>query len=185
MKAQQDEETYALGYDRIDELSRNARSFEAVGGYNTIPKPVGTPDGTRIALEIGVTPGFFKLLGIIPKSGRLLDEGDVKNPVAVISSAFWRDRLHSDPKVIGSSIMVSGLSRTVIGLLPEGIHFPVGTEGPVVFLPISLNAKGGDDLFSDQAIVMARLKPNVSRRQALEETEKHLIPAPERGCGGT
>jgi putative ABC transport system permease protein len=182
VKGQHDEKTYALSYERIEELHRKARSLAAVGGYNTMPKPIGTHDGTRIALVTEVTPRFFKMLGVRPRSGRLLDGADAKNPVAIVSAAFWRERLHSDPGVIGSAIMVSGQSRTVVGVLPEGIHFPQGIEGPVVYIPISLNAKGEDDLLSDQAIVMGRLKPGVSRPQALQEA-RSILSHSQAGSG--
>ncbi len=55
--ARQDEQTYALGYDRIDELHRNARSFEAVGGYNSMARPIGStetglpPDTRMVAIR--------------------------------------------------------------------------------------------------------------------------------------
>lgn len=43
-----DEKTNALSYERIEELHRNARSLTAMGGYNTMPKPIATHDGTRV-----------------------------------------------------------------------------------------------------------------------------------------
>ncbi len=169
-KGQQEGTTYALSYKQIDALRRDTRSFAAVSGYNTMMRPVGTPDGTRIALLTEITPQFFKMLGVHAKLGRLLTEGDDKAPVAMVSAAFWQERLHRNPKAIGSTIKLSGQLRTVIGVLPEGVHFPQGTEAPVVYTPISLNAKGEDDLFSgNSAFVMARMKPGVTMQQALAE----------------
>jgi len=169
-KAQQDGRTYALSYPMIDSLRRNARSFTAVSGYNTTVKPVGTSDGTRMAVLTEVTPQFFKMLDVRAKFGRLLGDADEKAPVVMVSAVFWKDWMHGDPKAIGSTIRLSGQLRTVIGVLPEGIHFPQGTEAPVVYMPISLDAKGEDDLFSgDAASVMARMKPGVSPQQALAD----------------
>ena len=162
--------TYALSYKQIETLRRDVRSFAAVSGYNTMVRPVGTSDGTRIALLTEVTPQFFNMLGVHAKLGRLLDDADEKAPVAMVSAAFWQERLHGNPKAIGSTIKLSGQLRTVIGVLPEGVHFPQGTEAPIVYTPISLNAKNEDDPFSgDSATVMARMKPGVTMQQALAE----------------
>lgn len=163
--------THALGYSQIEDLRRDSHSFSAVSGYNTMARPVGTTDGNRMALLTEVTPQFFNMLGIRAKFGRLLSSADVNAPVAVVSSEFWQDRLHRDPNAIGSTIKLSGQLRTVIGVLPEGVHFPQGTAAPTVFTPISLTAKGKDDLFGGPAMVMARMKPGVSMQQARTEAQ--------------
>ena len=177
MKGQQEGTAYALSYKQIEALRRDAHSFAAVGGYNPMLRPIITGDGSRMALLTEVTPGFFNMLGVRAKSGRLLREPDEKAPVAVVNAVFWQERLHRDPKVIGSTIKVSGQLRTVIGVLPEGVRFPGGTEAPVVFTPISLNAKGEDDLFSGSAMVMARMKQGVSTEQARAEARSVVAHA--------
>ena len=169
-RAKQDGRTYALSYHTIDALRRDTRSFTAVGGYNTMVKAVGTSDGTRMDALVEVTPEFFKMLGVRAKLGRVLSDADQKSPVVMVNAAFWKDWMHGDPKVIGSTIKMSGELRTVIGVLPEGIHFPQGTDGPLIYAPISLNAPGeGSFLIGDAATVMARMKPGVSPQQALAD----------------
>ena len=169
-RAHQDGRTYALSYPKIDALRHDTRSFTAVGGYNTMVKPVGTSDGTRMAVLTEVTPQFFKMLDVRAKLGRVLGDADEKASVAMVSAVFWKDWLHGDPKVIGSTIKLSGQLRTVIGVLPEGIHFPLGTEAPMVYVPISAGTLGEAGMFSgDAATVMARMKPGVSPQQALAD----------------
>lgn len=160
--------TYMLSYSQIDELRRNAHSFSAVSGYNQLPRPVTTQDGDRMAVITQVTPDFFAALGVKPKLGRLINASDEKAPVVVVNGSFWQDRLHRDAKAVGSTIRVSGQLRTVIGVLPENLHFPQGTEAPIVFAPMSMDAKT-DDLFSDSALVLARMNPGVSVEQAAAE----------------
>ena len=184
MKGQQAATFYTLSYKRIEMLRRDAQVFAAVGGYNTMVRPVGTADGSRMAVLTEVTPGFFHMLGVRAKAGRLLSQADEKAPVAVVSAAFWQDRLHRDPKVIGSAIKLSGQLRTVIGVLPEGVHFPQGTEAPVVFTPISLNAKGEGDFFTGSAMVMARMRTGVTRQQALAQARSVLAHS-EPGFAGS
>ena len=174
-KGHQEGTTHALSYKQIETLRRDAHLFAAVSGYNTMVRPVGTSDGTRIALLTEVTPQFFNMLGVHAKLGRLLGKEDEKSPVAIVSAGFWQERLHGDPKAIGSTITLSAQLRTVIGVLPERVHFSQGTEAPVVYTPISLNAKGEDGLFNgDSATVMARMRPGVSMQQALTEARSVL-----------
>jgi putative ABC transport system permease protein len=169
VKGVHDGPTHALSYKQIDALRRNSHSFAAVSGYNTMVRPVGTADGNRTALLTEVTPQFFNMLSIHAKFGRLLSSADEKSPVAVVNSEFWQERLHRDPKAIGSTIKLFGQLRTVIGVLPENIHFPQGTAAPTIFTPITLNAKGEDDLFGSSIMGMARMKSGVSTQQALAE----------------
>jgi len=173
-KGHQEGTAYALPYEQINTLRRNAHSLTAVGGYNTTVQPVGTQDETRMAVHTVVTPEFFNMLGVQAKLGRLLSSADEKSSAAVISAAFWRDRLHSDPKAIGSTVQLSGKLWTILGVLPDNVHFPQGTEAPVVYTPVSLNAKGEDDLLADGAMAMARMKPSVSIQQALAEARSIL-----------
>lgn len=162
-----------LSYRQIDTLRRNARSFTAIGAYNTTVGPVGGRDGTRVAVLTEVTPQFFKMLGTHPKLGRLFLESE-KAPVAIVSEAFWRERLHGDPNSVGSSLRLLGHLYTVIGVLPAGLHFPQGTEAPVVYTPIRLNAKGEDELQVDTASAMGRIRPGISMQQALADARNIL-----------
>jgi predicted permease len=162
-------DAHAISYTVLDQLNRDNHSFLSVSGYNSMVRPTTAPDGTRISVISEVTPNLFETLGIQPKLGRLIAPSDAKTPVVVVSEEFWRDRLHSNPSVIGSSIQVSRSPYTVIGVLPEAVHFPQGFSGPIVYLPVALDTTGPDpvDTFKlDSASVLARLKPGVSRQQA-------------------
>jgi predicted permease len=173
-KGQKADALYALPYKEIDVLRRNSRLLANVGGYNTNVAPAGTRDGIRVAVHAVVTPDFFHMLGVHAKLGHLIGGADEKSTVAVVSAAFWRDRLHSDPKAIGSTVQLSGKLWTIIGVLPENMHFPQGTEAPIVYTPALLNAEGTDDFFADAAMTLARLKPGVSMQQALAEARSIL-----------
>ena len=163
--------SHALSYKVIEELQRSTHSFTGVSGYNTMLRPVTASDGTRITILTAVMPEFFSVLGIQAKLGRPIVPGDAKAAVAVVSDEFWRERLHADPKAVGSIIKVSGQLRTVIGILPAGVHVPQGTGNPVVYLPVSFNAAGEDDFMIESAPTIARLKSGVSAQQAFEDAQ--------------
>ncbi|MBV8675205.1 MAG: FtsX-like permease family protein, partial [Acidobacteriaceae bacterium] len=72
---------------------------------------------------------------------------------------------------VGKAIKVSGQLRTIIGVLPAGFHVPQRTGVPVVYLPISVNASGEDEFKIESAATIARLKPGVSKQQALADAQ--------------
>lgn len=163
-----------LSYDQIETLRRDSHSFSAVAGYAATAKAVGTPDGVRWAIYTGITPGFFRMLGVPARMGRLLNNQDATRPVVLVSYDFWQERLHGDPHVLGSILQLSGTMRTIVGVLPQGLEFPFGTGSPVVYAPISLQAKDKGLLFTGAALALGRLKPGISSSQALAETRSLL-----------
>jgi predicted permease len=79
---------------------------------------------------VEASANFFQVIGVHPALGAgfapvpLYDRA----PVAVISHRLWRDRLGSDPAVVGSSIVLSGVPHTIAGVMPEGFGFPQDTD---------------------------------------------------------
>jgi putative ABC transport system permease protein len=163
-----------LSYRQIKMLGRGSESFSDVAAYATSVKAVGTPDGARLAEYVHITPGFFRVLGVPAKMGRLLNRADVTRPVVLISDEFWQVRLNGDPHVLGSTVKISGTACTIVGILPRGPDLPFFNGGPVVYAPMSLNTneKG---FFTGGALVLARLKPGVSTSQALAEARSLAI----------
>jgi len=162
---------HALSYGAIDALRRETRSFAGIAGYNIMARPVVTSDGARVNVLMEVTPEFFQTLDVSTKFGRLIGPGNANAPVAVVSDEFWRDRLHSDPRAIGTAITISGKQWTVIGILPAGIHPPGIIGGPAAYLPISVGSSGEDEFGVESAAVIGRLKNGVSIAQARAEAQ--------------
>ena len=161
-----------LSYSQIQELQRSAHLFSDVAGYLTMTKPVGTSEGTRWAEAVSVTPGFFRMLDVHAAAGHLWDNRATA-PVAVISHDFWEERLNASPHALGAVIHLDGEARTIIGILPEGVSVPYGTRAPVVYTLFAPGAKTRNQLLPRMwfrsAFVMARMKPGVTRLQALAE----------------
>lgn len=64
---------------------------------------------------------LFTVLGVQPALGRgFLEIEDRAGgpPVVLISHAMWQRRYGADPAVIGQSIVVDGVPRTVVGVMP-------------------------------------------------------------------
>lgn len=161
----------ALSYPAIDALRSNARSFVEVSGYNTIVRPLRTKDDTRVTLIVEVTPDFFSMLGVEAQLGRVMGPKDIASEGAIVSDEFWRERMHADPQAVRSTVMVAGQLRPVVGVLPAGVHVPLGTNAAAVYLPIMVKTSGEDEFGIESAATIARLKPGVTREQALADAE--------------
>jgi predicted permease len=168
---------HPLPYKQIDALRQGTSSLAGVSTYNLMVRPVGTADGERISVLTEVSPDLFQTLGMRAKMGRLIAVGDAGAPVAVVNDAFWRERMHADPRAVGETIRISGKTDTVIGVLAEGMHFPQGVSDAEAYVPIEVNAKGEDEYLDETAAVLVRLRPGVTRQQALAEAESVFVHA--------
>lgn len=122
-----------------------------------------------------VSGNYFDTLGVQPARGRLLHAGDdVKrggHPVAVISYACWRGTFGGDPEIAGKRVKVGGMDYTIAGVTPASF---IGTElvmTPQIFVPLAMaeqieQSKWLDDRANQNALVVGRLKPGISRKSA-------------------
>jgi putative ABC transport system permease protein len=125
-----------------------------------------------------VSPSFFHVMASRPILGRYLapeEEGPKAPPVAVLSYAFWRNRLGSDPHILGKTIALDRLRRTIVGVMPQGFDFPRGSQ---MWLPslgldkatqrFPISPKAGVLIVS----ILARRKPEVTQRQTATEMNR-------------
>ena len=45
-----------------------------------------------------------------------------------MSYPFWRARLGGDPRAVGQTLALDGLSHTIVGVMPQGFDYPRGTH---------------------------------------------------------
>jgi putative ABC transport system permease protein len=129
------------------------------------------PERTEGAI---VSPAFFPLLGVKPMLGRVfLPEEDHPNKVfsVVMSERLWRRRFNSDPQIIGRTISLDTESFTVVGVVPNISDLAGLPNDTDVWIPIS-HGYGFDNRRGHGYLVMARLKPGVTREQAQAEMDR-------------
>jgi predicted permease len=121
-------------YDNFTDWQRLARSFEAIGLYNTWQSTLtGRGDPQRVEVA-GVTAGVFNVFHVKPVLGRAFtaaDNMDNAAAVAVVGYDFWRSRLGGNPAIIGQNITLNFTPIQVIGVLPEGFVGPRGLARPI------------------------------------------------------
>jgi putative ABC transport system permease protein len=127
----------------------------------------------------GLSPSIFSILRVPPTLGRSFVEDDSKpgaEPVALLSDALWKSRFGGDRKVVDSKIQVDGVSRTVVGVMPESFRFP--TSDAQLWVPMVIDpANLSPDNFNYSAV--GRLRPDVSYERASKELSALVWRIPE------
>jgi putative ABC transport system permease protein len=147
-----------------------SQSFAGIGGETQQPLDY-TGSGEPLQWTVGlVTGGFFRTLGAQPLLGRVITEEDDRRGgpfVVVLGHAMWQRQFGGDPGVVGKTIMLSGNSYAVVGVMPPNYKSPRGaTEAwaPVQVVSAGAPYRGVHFLRS-----YARLKPGVTVAQAQSE----------------
>ncbi|HEX3681627.1 MAG TPA: ABC transporter permease [Bryobacteraceae bacterium] len=123
-----------------------------------------------------VTGNFFSLLGVSSLAGRVFTEPEVRipgsAPVMVIGYGLWQRAFAGDLHAVGQTLVVNGSNFTIIGVMPAEFSGDVVGAPTDIWFPITMQAQAnpGHDSFKDPQtswlLVMGRLKPGVSLRQA-------------------
>jgi predicted permease len=159
-------------------LREQNRIFEDVGAFGVRMvnwTGVERPEQLDAA---AVSPSFFRVMGTRPLLGRYLvpeEEGAKAPSVAVLSYAFWRNRLGEDPNILGKTIALDRLPRTIVGVMPQGFDFPRGSQMWLPSLPLDkvtqsfpLSPNGPIFIVS----MLALRKPEVTPQQAATEMNR-------------
>ena len=126
---------------------------------------------------LAATASFVPTLGMVLTRGRnFTAEEDARNgpPVCLIAFDVWKTRFGQRDAIVGETIMLNGISTTVVGVLPAQLSSPLaGTQiiTPWPFSPPGLTTaqlRGGAGFLQ----VTARLKPGVSLEQAAAEVRR-------------
>jgi predicted permease len=133
-----DDGSYWLSAPNYRDFAEGLGAFESMGAY--------TPDGANMVVEgeparVSVAEadvGFFRTLGVEAALGRTFTEAEraAGAPVAVVSHALWMDRLGGRADAIGTTLVLDGRAREVIGVLRAGPMMPAGTD---VWTPLVLD----------------------------------------------
>jgi predicted permease len=140
---------------RTDVFERVAGSADAM--YNLTG--AGEPESV-VGYRFGA--GLFETLGISPELGRVFTP-DENRPggerVVVLSHRLWQRKFGGDPKVVGTSVTLSGHPYTIVGVMPPGVVHPPGVE---LWTPLALPDGARDDGRLRFVRVVARLRAGVS-----------------------
>ncbi|MGH9485430.1 MAG: ADOP family duplicated permease, partial [Terriglobales bacterium] len=141
------------------------QSIACVGGIGVSLEGKGRTDFVDAATT---STNLFATLGAHPLLGRLYSARDENKAVAVLSYTIWQKDFAGKRSIVGQPIRAGGKTYTVIGILPEGINFPVGW--PSLYTPMAPTAQDLSWTKSSDALqVFARLRPGISPAAAQAE----------------
>jgi len=116
-----------------------------------------------------LTTNAFRIARVAPLLGRGLEQGDDAvgaTPVLVIGYSLWQDRFAGAADVVGRTVRVDGVPVTIVGIMPSGFVYPVGSEA---WMPLQTDASPLGPREGPATHVIGRLAPGVSLDRAQAE----------------
>ena len=174
--------------------------FEHLAAVGNVSFRTRTPTGEpEDAVAQSVSWEFFPVLRVAPVLGRAFGPGDEvvgRHRVVVLSHAYWQRQFGGAPDVMGRTIELNEERWEVLGVMPPGFTYPVGTSRPTdLYVPLAFSdversrASGRAYFYSG----IGRLKPGVTLTQADREMARlasvldrqHPGWSPDRTAGVT
>jgi predicted permease len=154
-------------------------AFSSLSIFREGTEVVGETGSTQQEQVMRISPDFFTTLGAGPVMGRSFNEAETISPIehyaAIVTDAYWRQRLNADPHVVGRDIRVNGAPRTIVGVLPPDFRF-LSSEARL-FLPLTstLQQRTPDQRHSGGGgtHMIARLKPGATIAEAQSQIDAH------------
>ncbi|HMF97149.1 MAG TPA: ADOP family duplicated permease [Vicinamibacterales bacterium] len=154
---------------------QSLRSLSAIAMINygsyTLTGSGGEPERVRGAR---VTSSLMPLLGIAPAIGRgfaSAEDRDEAPATVILSDGVWRRRFGGMSSILGQSIEVDGILRTVVGVMPRGARRPASVEDNELWLPMRLSPAEAANEISHNYTMVGRLADSVTMSAASGELD--------------
>jgi predicted permease len=163
-------------------MKQNTPEFSELAAFQAGGSQVSARRGEsdRIAKPLRgefISGNYFATFGINSFVGRTIVPSDDKQtaaPVAMLSYRAWQQQYGSDPKIVGSTMILDGHPFTIVGITPPGFFGEtLRSDPPEVWIPIEQEPlfRGKNSLlhaFPAWVRVIGRLKPGASPNAAPE-----------------
>ena len=123
----------------------------------------------RSVLRVPVSLGFFQLLGVAPRYGRIFESSDLnRGCTAILKHSFWLT-LGGGTDVLGHQIRFNQQPCTVVGVMPPKFDFfPEQTSLWTLITPLDSLVRDPENA---SVGIFGRLRPEVSRSDAQRELQ--------------
>jgi putative ABC transport system permease protein len=147
-----------------------AHAFAALAGYNNFfTMTMETPSGGPVLLDsVHSSDNFFQVFGVQPLLGRTWLPGEEqvgKNESVVLSYEVWQKYFGGDRNVLNQVIKLDGLTYTVVGVMPAGFRFPLGSRN-LIYTPRLIDKPWMQNRGSHWMRTVARIKDGVTLEAA-------------------
>jgi putative ABC transport system permease protein len=134
---------------RFRRLAEGASTLEHLGAFNPAQLNVQLRSGDLVPVAgVEITPASFAAFPSAPVLGRVLTPADAEPeapPVVLLRESLWRRAFSADPRAIGALATISGVHRTIVGVMPDTVEFPNSGE---VWIPLPSVGAAADRAYS-------------------------------------
>ena len=196
--------SYSFSYEQYKQFAEQNHVFSNTFAFaaNSDQVNVGIDGSAETAVIQGVSGNYFEGLGVQTVLGRPItpEDDQVSAPAtAVVSYAFWQQRLGGSQEVVGKKIIVNALPVTILGVAPTDFFGLEPGSAPGLYIPLAMysaeqarqdGTESGMTYLKDPKVwwtgVVGRLKPGVTSAQAeaelrviFEQGLNTLVPVPD------
>ena len=147
----------------------NLRSFDRLVSHVWWTGNVTGGERPERVQGMQVSANYFDAFGLRPALGRTFtasEDQQGNDRVVVLSWGLWQRRFGGDSGVLGTIVSINGIPRTIIGVMPEGVRYPIAAEmwAPYAPTPETWTSRRLHYLY-----VTGRLAPGVTLAEARAE----------------
>ncbi|HSA55764.1 MAG TPA: ABC transporter permease, partial [Gemmatimonadaceae bacterium] len=168
------ERTGAISAGTISDLRERQQSFSSLGAWLPTRESIYDPgDNPQVVKVRWVEPALFTTLGVRFIKGTNFREQDGLGDTAfvtVIPWKTWQSAFAGADDVVGKTVRLNNITRTVVGVLPRDFVMPEGDDD--YFYPVSIAPFMRDPISvrgSHNFGMVGRLRPGVSAAAADRE----------------
>ena len=136
----------------------------------------GSRENEQVEVQL-VSGSYFPVLGVNAGLGRVLNETDDQtpgaHPVAVVSHAWWEQRLGGDASTVGKTIKIDETTYTIVGVAPKDFFGTTVGSAPDLWVPLAMEKQlppahwdGREKVEAQSLFLIGRLKDGVTTAQA-------------------
>jgi putative ABC transport system permease protein len=117
----------------LEALRARSKTLQTIGTHDPTGGVLKTPDGAIDIRGETVSGNFVDVFGVSPVAGRGFvadDERPDAPAVMLVSFAFWRQHLGSDPGAVGRTVYLDAVPYTVLGIMPPEFRTRFESSGP-------------------------------------------------------
>jgi putative ABC transport system permease protein len=157
-----------LSLQEVVGYGRQSKTLAAMSGYTELDANLTGGQEPERVRAAAVAPNLFDMLRVPAALGRVAGAGDVQGGVSdviVLSHGLWQRRFGGAADVVGRSIQVNGVARTVIGVMPASFRLPgdfLAQRPTEAWLPLVVNESNLGAWGNRSYTGVARLRDDVS-----------------------
>jgi putative ABC transport system permease protein len=156
-----------------------SRTFQDIGIYAETDTDrdvnvTGSAEPERVH-TLHATHGVLSVLGIPPMLGRIFspsDDSPGAPPTAILTYGYWQRKFSADPSAVGKTLVVDGMARQIIGVLPRNFRF-LDAQDFALILPLQLD-RNQTRLANFSYFGIARLKSGSTLTEASADVARML-----------